>query len=234
MSPKSVDASHGLAWLVQGWRLFSRDPGTWIVLGIIIFVTVIVLTFIPLVGYLVGTLITPALIAGMVYGASQVKAGRTLAVDHLFRGFKDRKKTGPLLTLGAVMLGAAILSLLVIAVLLGASMLAMMGADAPRDMVELFGVSGLLALVLVIGIHIMLAMALMYAIPLVMLRNIAPSVAIRSSLAACLRNIIPLLVFAGAYVLLAVIATLPILLGWLVLLPWTAGTLFSSYNDLYG
>src|SRR5689334_5026362 len=108
MKPRSVEIGRGLFWLTEGWRLFSREPGIWIVLGTILFAVTIVLSFIPIIGYMIGFLITPMLVAGMVFGAVQVKSRRTLSVEHLFKGFHDQKKTGALLRLGVVMLGAAV------------------------------------------------------------------------------------------------------------------------------
>ena len=54
-----------------------------------------------------------------------------------------------------------------------------------------------------------------------------------SSLRANLRNILPLLVSGVLYLFVAVLATLPLLLGWIVLLPVSVGMLYRSYKDLY-
>src|SRR5689334_2637180 len=99
MTPRSVEIGRGLFWLTEGWRLFSREPVIWIVLGTILFAVVVVLTLIPVIGYMIGFLITPALVAGMMFAVAQVKSRRALSIEHLFKGFQDQKKTGPLLHL---------------------------------------------------------------------------------------------------------------------------------------
>ena len=66
-----------------------------------------------------------------------------------------------------------------------------------------------------------------------MFRGVPAGQAMGSSLRANLRNVLPLLVFGVIYLFIAVLATLPLLLGWIVLLPVSAGMLYLSYKDLY-
>ncbi|MEK7797074.1 MAG: hypothetical protein AAB315_06440, partial [Pseudomonadota bacterium] len=111
-------------------------------------------------------------------------------------------------------------------------MLAMM-AGGQREMMGGAIAGMLLALPVVLGVQLLVALALIYAVPLVMFRGVPASQAMGSSLRANLRNILPLLVSGVLYLFVAVLATLPLLLGWLVLLPVSAGTLYRSYKDLY-
>ena len=43
----------------------------------------------------------------------------------------------------------------------------------------------------------------------------------------------PMLVYGVVLITLAVLATIPILLGWLVLLPVIFTALYASYNDIF-
>jgi hypothetical protein len=232
MRPKSVPVAQSITWFSDGWRLFAKNPALWLFYGVVLFILIAVGVF-TLVGYLVLMLVLPAIIAGMVYAAAQLRAGRGLAIEYLFRGFQDQTKASRLLVLGLVMLGATLVSLLIVAAFMGPSMVAMMGPDAAHDMVE-FGANGLIALLLFAAVHLLLTMLLAYAIPLVMLGDAHPAAAMRSSFSACLRNLPSLLMASVILFVLAGVATLPLLLGWLVLLPWLACTLYRSYEDIFG
>jgi uncharacterized membrane protein len=78
-----------------------------------------------------------------------------------------------------------------------------------------------------------LATVVFYAIPLVTFRNVAPVDALKQSLNALLKNWLPLLVYGVITVVLAVVATVPAFLGWLVLGPVLFGGMYASYKDLF-
>ena len=56
----------------------------------------------------------------------------------------------------------------------------------------------------------------------------------KASFAACLRNVPPFLVYGLLGVAFAVVASIPLGLGWLVLLPVYAATTYTSYKDIFG
>jgi uncharacterized membrane protein len=80
---------------------------------------------------------------------------------------------------------------------------------------------------------VLLITALWFAAPLVVLRDTPPLDAMKLSLSACFNNF-------GAFVVLGVLiyvliwAMLPAGLGVLVLIPVLAGTLYASYQDVFG
>jgi uncharacterized membrane protein len=55
----------------------------------------------------------------------------------------------------------------------------------------------------------------------------------KASFAACLKNMLPFLVFGVIAMVLGFIAALPLMLGWLVLLPMLVGAHYASYLDLF-
>jgi uncharacterized membrane protein len=79
---------------------------------------------------------------------------------------------------------------------------------------------------------LLVGMAFVYAGPLVMFQNVAPIEALKGSFNACLQNIIPFIVFAIICAILSVVATLPFLLGWLVLGPVLCGAVYASYKAI--
>lgn len=233
MEAKTVDVSRGIAWFAGGWRLFMKRPGSWSVLGMITLVIMGVLSVVPLLGMLALSLAAPVLGAGLLYAAREADEGRSPDVRHLFQGFRDKDKLTPLLALGGIALAGLIASLALAFLLAGGSMATMMmsGDRHPLATGALggFALAGLVMLV----VELVVAMAIVYAVPLVMFRGVPAGAAMRSSLNANLRNILPLLVFGAVYLFVAILASLPLMLGWIVLLPVSAGMVYLSYKDLY-
>lgn len=233
MEARTVDVSRGVAWFAGGWSLFMKDPGVWIVLGIMTLAITVVLSLIPFLGVLALSLISPVLGAGLLYAAREADAGRALDVLYLFQGFRERDKLTPLLSLGAVALVGLIIALAIAFLLVGGSMVAMM-MSGDRHVLNTGAMGGfVLAGLVILVVELVVAMAVVYAIPLVMFRGVPAGAALRSSLNANLRNLLPLLVFGVIYLFVAVLATLPLMLGWIVLLPVSMATVYLSYKDMY-
>jgi uncharacterized membrane protein len=55
----------------------------------------------------------------------------------------------------------------------------------------------------------------------------------KASFIACLKTIVPFLVYSVIALLLALIASIPFGLGWLVLGPVMAASLYTSYRDIF-
>ena len=232
MEAKTVDVSRGIVWFSGGWRIFMKNPGLWVVLGIIMLAIVVVLSIIPILGVLALSLIMPVLTAGLLYAAREADEGRALDVLHLFQGFRERDKLTPLLSLGGIVLAGFVLSVAVAFLVGGASMVTfMMGANP--EMMRGAAAGMLVALLAGLAVQLVVVLALVYAVPLVMFHGVPAGQAMGSSLRANLRNILPLLVSGVLYLFVAVLATLPLLLGWIVLLPVSVGMLYRSYKDLY-
>ncbi len=234
MQARAVTVADAIGWISCGWRIFMRNPGLWIVLGLIFLAVVGVVSVIPFLGGLALALLAPVLMAGLLHAAREADAGRALDVMQVFQGVKDRERVTPLLSLGGVSVGAAVVSGIIAVALLGGSMMAVMHSDAWPAHAPAIGLGALFGALLILAIQLGVAMALLYAIPLLMFRTLAVGAALRSSFRACLSNWLPLTVFGVLYLVLAVLASVPFLLGWIILLPVSAGMLYCSYRDLYG
>ena len=77
------------------------------------------------------------------------------------------------------------------------------------------------------------AMAFLFAGPLVLFQNLPPVDAAKASFTGCLQNIVPFLVYGVISTILAFIATLPFMLGWLVLGPVLVGATYSAYKGIF-
>jgi hypothetical protein len=233
MQAKSVNAGQGASWFSCGWNLFKKDYGTWFIMFLVFIGIAIVLSFIPFIGSLALSVITPALMAGFMYAASQMDHGNSIEIGNLFQGFKDKERLNKLLALGGLSLLASILLMFVMFALVGGS--AMMnanetGAVDPQAMMSAgMGISMLLILL----VALFVAMGFLYATPLVMLDKMAPVESIKTSFSACLKNILPLLVFGIVYFLLAIVAAIPIFLGFLILIPVSILAMYCSYKSIF-
>lgn len=235
MQARSVDFGKGLSWFGDGWTLFMRNPGMWIVFMILLFVIAVVLSLVPGLGPLLLALIMPGLMGGVLYAARELSEQRAMDINHLFVAFKENDTRNAVLVLGAVMLGANILIFLIMLVFIGTGMgmAEMMQGGNHEAMAAGMGVGMLLAILLLSVLGLLLSMAFFYAIPLVMFAAAKPVDAMKSSFAACLANILPLLLFGVIYIVLAMVAVIPLGLGLLVLLPVTFGAIYTSYRDVF-
>ncbi|MGH8615031.1 MAG: BPSS1780 family membrane protein [Gammaproteobacteria bacterium] len=230
METKKIDSSKVLSWYAEGWRLFTKDPGLWVLLTFAFLAINIALTLVPLVGQVALALLTPALYGGLLHGARESFQGGKLHLNHLFSAFMDPDRRGPMLMLGVLALGAQAI-MLGIAMVLGLSQFLVI---APGE-VPVFNPSGgaMLGLLVIVTFAALMSMALLYAVPLVFFARLDPVAAIKSSFGACWRNIGPLTVAGLIYLGLAAVASLVFFLGFLILIPVTLGAVFASYRAIF-
>src|SRR2546427_13119268 len=84
-----VPSGHGWTWIAGAWKLFKRQPGTWVAIAIIAIVIFIAYNFMRAFGNILGILLTPVFTAGVVIGAKTLDEGRKLKIAHLFAGFTN-------------------------------------------------------------------------------------------------------------------------------------------------
>lgn len=232
--PRSVEAGRALAWWTEAWPLFTRAALMGIVLLLALLVIYVGIGWIPVLGGLAASLATPVFAGSLMLAARKVDGGGALEIGDLVAGFRDR--LGPLLVLGALLLLVSI-ALGAIAALLGfgAFLGAVAGGVAERPGAVLAALAtGLLALAVVLALLVPVAMAFWFAPALVALRDVAPVQALKSSFSACLKNILPLLVYGVLYLVAATVASIPFGLGWILLLPLLVLTVYTSFRDIYG
>ena len=224
---------HGWRWIVEGWHIFTASPVLWIVTALLdIIIISIVTASVPVVGQLAGIVLTPVLTAGLMIGASEVAAGRPLSIGHLFAGFQQR--VGSLVGLGLLSALFTVVVVLIIFFAFGSAVMQLM-MKASVDPAALTRSLGLLLTIAVVAALLLLplAMAFYFAPALIAIGGQGPLAAIRMSILACLRNSLPLLVYSLALIVLAILATLPFALGWIVLLPVLIASAYASYRDIF-
>ncbi|HXV06850.1 MAG TPA: BPSS1780 family membrane protein [Burkholderiales bacterium] len=224
---RAVPAGHGVSWLGEGWRLFKESPLIWIVNVILFLVITVAVQVVPIVGGIAGALLAPVLGAGLMIGAHALRHGETLEVGHLFAGF--RQNTGALVLVGVVYLVGVIAIVVVAMLLMGASFVGLMaGGGEP-----VLGPGLILAILIGVALAIPLAMAYWFAPALVALNGLSAIEAMKMSFWGCLKNILPFLVYGLVALVAAIVATIPLALGWLVLGPVLAASMYASYRDIF-
>jgi uncharacterized membrane protein len=226
---RGVAAGRGWDWITGGWDLFKRQPGLWIGLIVVWLVITMVLSFIPFIGPLALTVLWPVLVGGIMLGCRALHEGGELELGHLFAGFRD--KFGALAAVGAINLAAYIAIMLVVMLITGVSMFAMTGDSPAAGIGAMMGV--MLAMLIMMALMIPVAMAVWYAPVLVVLNERGTVEAMKESFSGCLKNLLPFLLYGVVLFVAAVIATIPFGLGWLVLGPVVAGSIYVSYRDIY-
>lgn len=231
--PRAVDAGRGVNWWSDAWALFMKNPGMWIVLGLILLIVFIVLGVIPLLGSLATALLTPVLAGGWMLAARKQEGGTAIEAGDLFLGFKD--KLNPLLVLGALSLAASVVVFAIMGVL-GMGALFGMGLGATQQSAAgLLAATGaaLMSMLVGLALFVPITMAFWFAPALVVFDGTAPVDAIKASFAACLRNMMPFLIYGVLGLVASIIASVPAFLGWIVLLPLIMLTAYQSYREVF-
>lgn len=220
---RAVDAGRGVSWWSEGWALLMRNAGNHVLLSLVLCVIVVVLSIIPVVGSLALSLLFPVFVGSWMLIARKLEAGGAAEIGDLFLGFKD--KLTPLLILGGLVLGATVV-LMVLFFVLGVGA-AFGGSAAGFGAVMLMTLIGL-AYGFVVGL------AMLFAPALVVFQDMPPIDALKTSFAAGLKNLIAFIVFGVLYIVAAIIASIPLGLGWLVLVPVWLFAIYRAYVDVFG
>ncbi|GLT22544.1 MULTISPECIES: BPSS1780 family membrane protein [Zoogloea] len=230
--PRHVSPAESLVWLKAGWSYFMQSPGVWIAIAVIFIVMLFVLGLVPLLGWAVVLIGFPVMVAGMVMGCHALAQGQPLRVDHLAAGLKVH--AGNLALVGVFYLLGGLVAGFVSVVVGGGALLTgyILGALAGLGLGLVSGV--VLGSVVFSVLWVLLITALWFAAPLVVLRDTPPLDAMKLSLTACFNNFGAFVVLGVLIYVLIWVAMLPAGLGVLVLIPVLAGTLYASFQDVFG
>jgi uncharacterized membrane protein len=226
---RRVHAGRGWGWIRDGIDYFRRQPGIWIILTLIFFALMFGLSLVPLVGSIITILVIPVLVGGLLAGCRTLENGAELELAHLFAGF--RAHTGPLMLVGVIGFALTAAIMIPAALLIGTGGMIALATGSTSGAV--FGTTALIGLLLALALFIPVNMAMWFAPALVMLQAQSAPRAIAESFRGCLRNIVPFLVYSVILFVLAMIASIPLGLGWLVLGPVVFGSVYAAYRDIY-
>lgn len=249
-APRVVIGDRGAGWIMEGWDCFKAAAGQWITVCVVGFILLIAIDYSPTLS-VINSLLNPVWLAGLMAACHAQYLGERVEVWHLFAGFK--RHLGRLLACGAlqiflyvvvfaVFMGSVIVDL-VEALFPGRSLLELdLEADLqaalqgmpPEELVGLIDVRTLLVRVLLLlAVMVPLLAAFWYAPVLIVLSSCTLGQALKLSLAGCLKNMWPFLIYGLCSILLALLIPITLGLAMLVLAPIYFLSIYLSYRDIF-
>jgi uncharacterized membrane protein len=232
IAPRSIEAGRGVGWISEGFGLFKMAPGIWIAIVVIFFIITMIMSMIPFVS-LVLNLFMPVFTAGFMLGCRDLENGEGLQIGHLFAGFQNR--TGALVGVGALYLLMIIVVMTVVfggMFMFGGGMAMMENPEAMGP--EAMGPGFMIAVLLGTALIIPVIMAYWFAPALVVFNeDLGVVEAMKMSFMGCLKNIIPFLIYGIVVMVLAIVASIPLMLGWLVVGPMLIGSMYVAYKEVF-
>ena len=228
---RRVDAGRGWEWIREGYRFFRRHAGVWVLLTVILFALVVGIQLVPLIGQLAMTLLLPVFIGGLMAGCQAIERGGEVELAHLFAGF--RRNTGQLMLVGAIWVVLTLIAMLPVLLVTGIGTFLAAGSPNAGMAAVAFGAGALIGGLVTLALLVPVNMAVWFSPALVMLRDHSAPRAIGQSFRGTLKNIVPFLIFGVILFGLAIVASIPFGLGWLVLAPVVTGSVYAAYRDIY-
>lgn len=232
--PRKVGASQGLQWVVEGFRLYRRNPLLLSAAFGVLFGVVMALGLIPLVGSSLSELASPLMVAGFMAAYRALDSGQELELPHFLAGVQG--PAIPLMTIGAVqLLGTLVIGQVMVGMGFDAQAL-MAAVQSQKDPVEVQAIldQSMPALLTGLVLFTPLIMATWFAPALILFGGARPATALGVSLRAVARNWLAMLVNGLALgLLLFVSALVPLLLGLLLAMPVLFGSLYASYQAIF-
>ena len=227
---RAVDAGRGTAWISAGFEIFMKAPGMWVLIALVYMIVSVVAGAIPFLGALAMGLLGSVFMAGMLLGCQTLENGGALDVSTLFEGFK--RDVGQLVMVNVL----GMVGMVVIAIVIGViiAVFGGLGALGGRSGFGMMAVAGMLiAMLLGFALMVPVVMAIWFAPALVVFHGVDAVSAAKQSFAACLKNMIPFLIWGAICFVLAIVAMIPLGLGFLVLGPVLVGSLYVSYKEIF-
>jgi len=204
---RTVPMGNALMWISDAWGMFKQRGGLWAGFILVYAVLLILLKYMPFAA-IITVFMQLLLIAGVIHSCDVLRREESLSFGDLFAGFK--RKTGPLVIVGLIGSGFAIIVMITIAVLLG--------GDAIRVVTNqplVPAISSLMAIgitpgmifagaIFIIG-RTLCTMAFWFTSTLVMMHDIPPFRSLRMSFSACRKNILPGAIFFLVMIILMII-----------------------------
>src|SRR5688572_18257652 len=122
MEIRTVASGRGWDWIVEGFRIFRKQPLTWITLVIVMVVIWMACTFLlPAIGPLAISLVSPVFFAGMMMACKTTDEDGEPEFSQLFAAFKTH--ANPLITIGGIYLVGNIVAVAVVFAVAGGTAL---------------------------------------------------------------------------------------------------------------
>lgn len=221
---RRLPAGNGYRWILSGWEMFRTAPATWIGISVAFLALVAVAGMVPILNFAVN-LVIPVFAGGIVIGCKAIEDGEGLRFEHLFAGFS--RNLGGLLMIGLLFL----LAVVVVGVVFG--IVVALGVAGAAVSAGAFSPMIVVAALVAGAVFVPIGMAVWLAPPLVVFHDVSAFQAMKTSFFVAWRNFLPFLVYSLVVLVAAVLATIPVFLGWLVLMPVLYASLYAFYRDAF-
>jgi uncharacterized membrane protein len=239
--PHHQAAAKGVAWWGEGWRLLVAAPVQWLAVTIVFVVIMVCAAFVPVLGGIAESVLSPVFAGGLMIGCRALSRGGKLEVGHLFAAFRP-PHLAPLLVLGAISFAVGLLFMLAVMVPLASAfsvetVSAWMNGDvyqgiSPSALFSL-GIGYIVLIPIVVVAVLLLAMASWFAPALIVGNGLPVLAAMKASLVAGFDNLGAFLLYGLIFIGLAIAASIPFGLGWLVVLPMVAASTYCAWRDIF-
>ena len=228
---RAVRAARGADWIREGYALFRAEPLTWILLGLVWLLALVASQTLGTALKLLLTLALPVLTGGLLIGCATQSQGEPLRLQTLWAA-SSRGCLGALLMLGVYSLIGVLLAALAGLLVVGASIGGVLLSGGGLESMQI-GASAVITLLVIIVALLPISMALWFAPVLVALHGQKPLASLGLSFRACWRNPGALSLQGLLLILIAIAATIPLGLGWLVATPVIIASIYVSSQDLF-
>lgn len=234
---RSVPLSHGWLWIRLAFRLYRRRPIMWIAYATAIVSIGAVMALVPMVGGILFQLIAPILTGGLMLACRDERRWQPLHFMRLFDAFKSHGE--PLVTVGGVYLTGMLLVFTVPDMVSHDPVIQLLyagqsNAQALQQLqhMRLSPEGGLLLLGSLL-VFTLLLMSYWFAPTLVLFQNQRPFAAFKLSFQACAANFPAFLLYGFVMFTLLLLATVPAMLGFLIIIPVGFISYYTSYRDVF-
>ena len=226
-----VPMGHGWSWIASAWSIFARAAGLWIGMLLVLFVIGVVVAVLPFIGPIALSILWPVLVAGLMMASRTIDQGGEPHFSQLFRGFKYR--FGTLVVLGIISFVISAVLVIVVVAITGVQVFTLIGPGASPEAVLAAAASVALATLIFLALILPLVMATWFAPALIVFQEMGAFGAMKASFMGCLKNVLPFLLYGVILLVAGAVASIPLGLGWLVLGPVTAASVYTAYRDIY-
>lgn len=195
MKLQLVPARTGIQWVKLGIVTFLRQPLALAGLFFMYMAAVLVVSMVPVVGVVIGSMLVPAATLGLMAATAEASKGRFPMPSVLLSAFRaGRQRGAAMLQLGAMYTAGSLAATLLGELMVGGAPAtpAASGTEAAMQQID----PRMLA---VMALHAPLALLFWHAPALVHWHGIAPAKSLFFSAVACLRNFGAMLVYGLAW-----------------------------------